>query len=148
MKFTCKTTIDLPRAKVIELFNNPDNLVHWQDGFISFKHLEGQAGQVGTKSLMTYMIKGKPMEITETITVSNLPDELSGLYESTHMDNTMSNYFKVISEDRTEYISKVEYIRFNGFMVKMMAFLFPGIFKKQVQKWMNQFKEFAENADK
>jgi len=31
-------------------------------------------------------------------------------------------------------------------MIKMMAFLMPGMFKKQTQKWLNQFKEFAENV--
>lgn len=29
-------------------------------------------------------------------------------------------------------------------MPKLMAILFPGIFKKQGEKWMRQFKEFAE----
>lgn len=32
----------------------------------------------------------------------------------------------------------------NGIMPKLMAKLFPGMFKKQSQKWMDQFKEFVE----
>lgn len=31
-------------------------------------------------------------------------------------------------------------------MIKLMAKLFPSKFKGQSQKWMNQFKEFAEGT--
>ncbi len=53
-----------------------------------------------------------------------------------HMVNTQTTRFKVIEENKTQYISEVEYTKFNGIMIK---------FKEQNQKWMNQFKEFAEN---
>jgi hypothetical protein len=148
MKFSCKTTINLSRKRVVELFINSENLKHWQDGFISFKQLEEPLRHVGSKSIMRYMIKGKPMDITETITTNKLPEELSGLYESPHMDNTMQNFFNEISSKQTEYISVIEHTRFNGFWVKVMASLFPNMFKKQVQKWMDQFKNLAENTDK
>ena len=50
MKFTCQVDINLPIKKVIELFDNPDNMKHWQDGLVSFKHLSGRPGEVGAKS--------------------------------------------------------------------------------------------------
>ena len=146
MKFTCKTNINLPREQVIKLFNNPDNLVKWQDGFQSFTHLEGTPGEVGSKSLMSYLVNNKSLDITETILVSRLPDEFTGLYECEPMTNTMQNLFHEVSGHETEYVANIEYTQLNGFMVKIMAFLFPGMFKKQVQKWMNQFKDFAENS--
>ena len=30
----------------------------------------------------------------------------------------------------------------------MMALLVPAFFKKQIQKWLDQFKAFAEKAEK
>jgi len=43
------------------------------------------------------------------------------------------------------YKVEIEYTRFNGIMPKIMAFLMPGVFKKQTQKWLDQFKMFTEN---
>lgn len=143
MKFKCQVDINSPVDKVIELFDNPDNLKEWQDGFVSFEHLSGIEGQPGAKSKILYDAGKRRIELIETITVKNLPEEFSGTYEAKEMSNTMKNSFTSI-EGGTRYEAEIEYTRLNGFMVKVMAFLFPGMFKKQVQKWMNQFKEFAE----
>lgn len=144
MKFKCQVDIDLPREKVIELFDSVDNLKHWQDGFISFEHLTGEPGEVGSTARMMYEMNGRPMELIETVTVKNFPDEFSGTYVHKHMTNSMVNKFEWLASDKTRWTAEIEYTQLNGFMIKMMAFLMPGIFKKQTQKWLNQFKAFAE----
>ena len=63
------------------------------------------------------------------------------------MTNTQTTRFLVIGKNKTQYTSEVEYKKFNGFMIKLIAKLFPTKFKEQSQKWMNQFKEFAEKTD-
>ena len=146
MKFTCFVDIDLPVDRVIELFDNPDNLVEWQDGFVSFEHISGTPGQPGAKSKLTYKMGKRNMDLIETINVRNLPEEFSGTYEGKSMLNTMSNRFSEFNTGVTRYEAEVEYLEFRGFMIKVMAFLMPGMFKKQVQKWMNQFKAFAEGV--
>lgn len=145
MKFTCSVTINLPRATVIKLFDNPENLKEWQDGFHSFQPLEGSAGEKGSVAEVTYLMgkSKKKMVITETVLKNNLPDEFIGHYHHEHMSNTMKNTFIDLGQ-QTRYDAEVHYLEFKGFMVKTIAFLFPGMFKKQVQKWLNQFKEFAE----
>ncbi len=146
MKFNCYVEINQPIEKVIELFDNPDNMKHWQDGFVGFEHLSGKAGKVGAKSRITYTFgkKGKTMELIETIKVRNLPYEFSGTYEHKHMTNNMINRFKSLGPDKTRWDAELEYTKLNGFMIKIMAFLMPGMFKKQTQKWLDQFKAFAE----
>jgi len=84
------------------------------------------------------------MELIETIISNNLPDEKKALYVHEHMTNTQTTQFQELSPNQTRYISEVEYTKFNGFMPNLMAKLFPGVFKKQSQKWVNQFKAFAE----
>lgn len=147
MKFTCSVDIDLPRDRVIELFDNEENLNKWQDGFVSFEHLEGEKGKVGAKSKMVYKMgkKGKTFDLIETILVSNFPEEFTGRYEHIHMSNTMQNKFTVLSENKTRWEANIDYIEMKSFMLKVMAFIMPGMFKKQTQKWLNQFKTFAEN---
>ncbi len=144
MKFTCSVEIDLPIKKVIELFDNPENLIEWQDGFVAIERINGIPGELGSKSRLIYMMRNKEMELIETIKVKKLPEEMIGLYEHKHMVNTMTTRFKEISPNKTKYESEIEYTKFNGFVPKLMAFLMPGVFKKQTQKWLNQFKAFAE----
>jgi len=144
MKFNCSVEIDLPRNRVVELFDNPDNMRHWQDGFISFEHYKGEPGQPGAESRIIYEINGREMELIETVLVNNLPDEMSGTYESKMTYNSMKNYFHELNPTKTRWDSEIEYTELRGFMMKIMGKLFPGMFKKQTQKWMDQFKVFAE----
>lgn len=146
MKFVCRVVIDAQIEKVISLFGNKDNLSKWQDGFISLEHLEGTPGTPGAKSRLVYQTRGKQIELIETIIKNELPREFIASYEADTMRNTMKNTFSNIDIHQTEYIAEVEYTKFNGLIPKLMAKLFPGMFKKQTQKWLNQFKEFVENA--
>ena len=144
MEFTCSVTINQPIEKVTELFNNPDNLKEWQDGFVRMEHLIGEPGAVGSQTKLVYLIRGKEMELIETILVNELPFEFTGRYEAKTMVNTMKNTFTPLGDNQTQYDAYLQYTEFNGFIVKAMAFLMPGMFKKQTQKWLNQFKAFAE----
>ena len=145
MKFTCSVTINKPRQQVVDLWQDPENLKHWQDGFVDFKHLEGDPGHIGAVSRMRYKIRNRDLELIETIQHIDLPNEMTAMYESKPMNNTMRNTFSSPSENTTVWTTEIHYTEFNGFMVKLMAKLMPGMFKKQVQKWLNRFKEFAEN---
>ncbi len=144
MKYTCSTEINLPIDKVVVLWEDENNFKYWQDGFKSIELLNGEHNAKGSKSKILFEGKQK-MELIETIISNDLPREKVGLYEHIHMTNTQTTRFVVIDKNTTQYISEVEYLKFNGFMIKLFAKLFPGKFKAQSQKWMNQFKEFAEN---
>ncbi len=144
MKFTCTITIEKPLKRVIQLFDNVANLKEWQDGFVSLKHISGQAGKAGAVSMITINAGKNIIELKETIQVKNLPTQLTALYEHKQMDNTATHRFTALSEHSTLWKSEVEYIRLKGFVPRFMATLFPGVFKKQTQKWLNNFKRFAE----
>lgn len=146
MKYTCTIEINLPINRTVELWEDENNFKNWQDGFESIKLLDGTANTKGAKSKIIFKGKRK-MELVETIIKSDLPKEKTALYEHIHMTNTQTSRFEPINENKTRYISEVEYTKFNGFMIKMMAKLFPNKFKEQSQKWMNQFKEFAEKTN-
>ena len=144
MKFKCEIDINLPREKVIELFDDPDNLSKWQPGLISFSHISGTPGQVGAKSKLVYKMGKREIEMMETITKRNLPDEFDGTYEAKGVFNKVSNRFVQISDSKTKWISENEF-NFNGFM-SLLALFMPGAFKKQSMKYLERFKEFAESS--
>ncbi len=145
MKYTCSVDINLPIDKVVALWDNENNFKEWQDGFESIEHLEGKLNTKGAKSRIIFQGKRR-IELLETIISSNLPQERIALYEHIHMTNTQTTRFKTIGDNKTQFISEVEYTKFNGIMIKLMVIFFPSKFKEQSQKWMNQFKEFSEKT--
>jgi uncharacterized membrane protein len=143
MKYTCDIEINAPLEKVVPLWDDELNYKEWQDGFKQLVILVGKPKTVGAKSKIVFGGKQK-IELIETIIVNNLPQERTALYEHVHMTNTQTSRFKSLGNNKTLYTSEVEYTAFNGFMIKLIAKLFPGKFKAQSQKWMKQFKAFVE----
>ncbi len=142
MKFTCEVVIDRPVADVIRLFDNPDNMSKWQPELVSFTPISGTPGEVGAKSKLIYTMGKRTIGMIETITVRDLPREFSGTYEADGVFNVVKNYFHDQGTS-TKWISENEF-QFKGFM-KVIGFLFPGAFRKTSQKYMDQFKAFAES---
>lgn len=142
MRYDSEITLDVPREKVIAYFDNIDNLKYWQDGLISHKHLEGNPGQTGTKTLLKYELGKRKIEMVETITIRNLPEEFSGTYETKGVWNEVKNFFHEEGK-QTRWVTENEF-QFQGFFMKMMGFLLPGAFKKQSMKYLKDFKSFVE----
>ncbi|MES2567755.1 MAG: SRPBCC family protein [Bacteroidota bacterium] len=144
MKYTTEIEINQPIDKVIALFDNVDNMKKWMVGLQSFEHLSGTPGEVGAKSRLVFKTGKRELEMIETITVKNLPQEFSGVYEAKGVFNSVKNKFMPLPGDRTRYISYQEF-QFKGFM-KLFGLLMPGMFKKQSAKHMQHFKNFAEKS--
>ncbi len=145
MKYTSQIEINLPIDKVIELFDNPDNMSKWMDGLQSFEHLSGEPGQPGAKSKLVFQMGKRTIEMIETITVRELPREFSGIYEAKGVWNSIKNTFEAIDPTKTLYKTENEF-RMQGFM-KIIGFLMPGAFKKQSMKYLIDFKNFAEKQN-
>lgn len=143
MKFSCSIEINLARNRVIELFDNPDNMKKWQDGLVSFEHLEGEPGQVGAKSKLVYQNGKKTFDLYEHITVRNLPDEFSGYYDHVAMRNSMINRFVELDANRTCWTCDLSY-EFKTPAWRFFSLFMKGMFKKQTQKFLDNFKKFAE----
>ncbi len=145
MKYACETVIDRPRDEVVARFDNPENLKHWLLGLESFEPLSGTPGQVGAKSKLVFTKGKRRMEMVETITVRNLPEEFSGTYEMPGVLNLQANRFLALEGGRTKWEADCEF-RFSGWFLKALAFVFPGMFKTETKKYMAAFKKFAETA--
>ena len=100
MKYSVEIEINLPYKRVLELFDSTKNLFKWQPGLISFDHISGTAGEVGAKSKLLYKMGSREIEMIETITVKNLPDEFSRTYEANGVWNEVKNYFQEIDENK------------------------------------------------
>ena len=145
MKYTNEVIIKRSRAEVVRLFDDPENLKKWMKGMQSFEHLSGEAGQPGAKSLLKFDMGKRKMEMIETVTVRNLPDEFSGTYEVKGVFNKIRNLFIEVDENTTRYVTENEF-DFTGFM-KIIGWLFPSAFRKQSQQYLEDFKNFVENSE-
>lgn len=136
--------INKPIALVTQLFTDSNHLKEYQDGFVKKVLQEGQEGESGAISVMYYKYGSRDMILTETIINNNLPDSFEAFYHHKHMDNTMKCSFKELDINLTQYEYEFEYTRINWIMPKLMAILFPSMYRKQGDKWMKQFKDFVE----
>jgi hypothetical protein len=144
MKYLSQILIELPLEKVIEKFDDPDNMKHWQPGLLSFEHVSGEPGKPGAVSRLRYRMGKREIEMTETITLRDLPYRFDGTYEAKGVLNIIKNTFESVDGNRTRWTSENEF-RLKGVM-KLMGWLMPGAFKKQTQTYMTNFKEFAEKG--
>jgi hypothetical protein len=145
LDYKTSVIIDLPRARVIELFDDPANLPKWQRGLESFEHVSGEAGKPGAKSKLVYQMGKRRMEMIETITRRDLPDAFDGTYDVDGVHNIVENRFIEQGPDQTLWESR-NVFEMQGFMMKAMGFLMPGMFKKQSLKYAEDFKAFAERG--
>ncbi len=144
MKYACEVIIDLPRARVVELFDSQENLKQWQPGLQSFEHLSGEPGQPGARSRLVYDERGRRVEMTETIETRNLPDEFTAIFEAKNVWNRSANRFTEVGPNQTRWVNDNEF-RLSGLMWVMGLFM-GGTFRKQTLADMNRFKAFAEGA--
>jgi hypothetical protein len=145
MKFTCTVHIHKSKQEVVDFFVNPDYLKEYQEGFQRKELISGSAWQEGAVSKLYYQQGKRKMELTETVIKNDLPDVFLAEYFHTHTENTMKSMFTSHGADETRYDAEIHYTKFKGVMVNIMVFLFPSFFKKQVQKWLTNFKHFIES---
>lgn len=144
MQYTVEIEIDLPRERVIELFDSVDNVPKWQAGLIKYEPTEGEPGQVGSKAQLAFELGGGAIEVTETITDRNLPEEFNFTYEANDVKNVVTNRFIDVAPDQTKWISECSFT-FSG-MMKIIGGTMKTTFEKRSQKALEDFKAFAETG--
>ncbi len=131
---------------MVDLIDSPDNMKHWQPGFLGMTHISGEQGQEGAKYSMRYKNRGKEMEMIETILKRDFPSEFNATYEAKGVFNRQINKFVEVDENTTKWTTE-SYFEFSTIMMKIMGALMPGAFKKQSMKYLVMFKEWAEGLE-
>lgn len=144
MKYETEITIDLPRARVIELFDDSDNLLRWQFGLQGYEYLDGEPGQPGSRMKLIYKEGESTVELIETIVERDFPYTFAATYEAKNLYNLVRNRFIDEGPDRTRWLTENEF-RFKGVMALVGLFL-KSAFPTQTLRDMNRFKAFAESA--
>lgn len=146
MKYTTEIRINLPRSKVVELFDDPAKLYKWQPGLQSHTHLEGRAGEEGARSELVYEGRKGTLVITETIVCKKPPEQYHMQYRSRGVFNQVENWFMEELPGSTLWRSENTFI-FKGFMVLMAPFMKQAFIHNTMLN-MDRFKLFAEDPGK
>lgn len=144
IRYTVDIDIDLPRDKVVELMDSPESLPKWLRGLELFEPIAGEPGQVGSTSKFVVKSGSRSIEMVETITKRDLPDEFNCTYDTKGVHNIVNNRFVEKGPNQTQWISENEF-QLGGFM-KIIGFFFKGAFPKQSLAHMKDFKAFAEEG--
>lgn len=145
MQINCSIEINKSRAEVVGLFQNRSQHHHWHQGLQSFELLKGKDWEVGTQHHIPFKVGRTKFVLLETITHNNLPSSIQMQVDTLGkgINNTMLNKFTELDSGKTFYEVDVVYT-FTSWPMKLMAKLMPGMFKKQVQKMLEQFKVAIE----
>ncbi|WCO02762.1 SRPBCC family protein [Psychroserpens ponticola] len=145
MLYTTEIIVKVPLDAFVKKMNNIDNKKHWQRGLQSTEHISGNPGDLGSKIKLNYKYDKRDMEIIETITKNDFPNKFCATYKTKGMNNIQKNHFKETEEGFTKWTSTNEFTPLS-FSMRVMLFLMPRAFKKQSLKYMQDFKNFAENG--
>jgi len=145
MKYTCEILIGRPRQEVIDLFDSSENLKKWQPGLLDLTHLEGNPGEVGSRSELIYESRKGDLVMTETITTRKLPEQFHMSYSSRGVYNEVENWFTEKEPGLTLWRTE-NFFRFRGIMMLMIPFMKQAFIHNTMLN-MDRFKVFAENAD-
>ncbi len=144
MKYQTECIIRLPIEEVISIFEDAEQLKHWQRGLKSSTLIKGKNGEVGAKRRLKITLEGREISMIETITFKDLPHEWHGRYTSNGLESMQQNFFSSTADNFTKWVSKSEFV-FSGWMV-LISKVLPGIFKKRSETVMKDFKNYAEKG--
>lgn len=144
MRYGNRILIDLPREATVAKFSDPENLKHWQAGFLGQEPVSGEPGTMGAKSRLRFKQGKRELEMVETILENELPDRYAASYEAPGVHNRVDIRFEEAGPAQTLYFMENEF-RFRGWM-RLIGPLMPGAFKKETQSSLLAFKDFAERG--
>jgi hypothetical protein len=155
MRCTTSIEIALPLEQVAQLLSDPTHLPMWLRGMVVHEPVSGEHGAVGTISRVVLRSGKQTMEVTETITLRE-PADLRALPTGTvvrfereiqgaGMWNAARERLSEVGPERARWESENEY-RFRNPLLRLMALLVPGVFRKQQLQHMEDFKAFAEQG--
>ena len=143
IKYSEEIVINANIDTVIALFDNPYNMQKYMEGIESYKIVEGNIREVGSKAEITVLMGEKKIIMIEKIITNNLPEHKKVTYTADAVINIVTNKFIKVSENKTKFINEQEF-EFKGYM-KIIGFFMPSAFNKQSRVYLKDFKEFAEN---
>jgi uncharacterized membrane protein len=146
MKFTLTTELDRPRHEVWRAFDSVENLKKWQPTLVEYEPLTGTPGRPGATAKLTYRENNRWIHLTETITERRDQEEFAGTYDSGHGTNAITNRFRDLGGNRTEWEMVAEF-KSRGLLMWLMTPVIKGVIRKRLHDDAARFKRKLEAGE-
>jgi hypothetical protein len=141
MKSTITIEINLPQARVAELFSNPGHTTRWMHDIERIEVVSGELGMPGSKYRL--VPKKGSMVFIATVLGRDLPNQVRLSLDSSNVAVSVTGTFKALSPSKTLLVSQ-EVFRFTGLISTIFGFLARFIIRKAHRRHIEAFKAFAE----
>jgi Polyketide cyclase / dehydrase and lipid transport len=141
MKSTITVEINLPQARVAELFSNPRHSTRWMDDVDRIEVVSGELGAPGSQYRL--VPKKGNMVFVATVLVRDLPNECRLRLDSPSVVVSVTGTFQPLTATRTLLVSS-EVFSFKGVTSAIFGFLAQSAIRKAHRRHIEAFKAFAE----
>jgi hypothetical protein len=141
MKSTITLQINLPQARVAELFSNPRNTTRWMHDIDRIEVVSGELGAPGSEYRL--VPKKGNMVFVATVLGRDLPKQSRLRLDSPTIVVSVTGTFQPLSATKTLLVSS-EVFGFKGVVPTIFGFLAWFAIRKAHRRHIEAFKTFAE----
>jgi len=141
VKSVVEIEIHVPRARVADLYADPQQNTKWMDDVERIEPISGELGMPGSKYRL--VAKKGDMVFVATVLARNLPAELHLSLEGRNMTVAVKGLLTALSPTSTR-LTHEQVFSFNGLFSNVLGLLGRRAIKKAQRRHMEAFKHFAE----
>ena len=150
MKVENTVEISKPPSEVYEFMMDEENMSLWIKNFIKLERLEGEEGEVGSTSKLTYNENGRTIEFIEEVTENAIGRTFKAIMRNRNMEIKLSNELFLLSDNNTRLVAISE-IYPQTLLHKILTFFSKrSIIKRQdedLQRLKEAIEELAEDFE-
>lgn len=143
--FKYELIINAPRFKVIQFFDNDDNLEKWQPELLKKKLLKGKNRSKNSKYILAYNLNGKLFELFGKIEGRHFPEVFTESFRRKGIMNWVVHYFSITKDKKTKWLVDNMF----SFKTPIDFVLYYILYHRKLRKikiaHMNNFKAYLES---
>lgn len=125
--------------------NDTRYMKDWQQGYSGTERISGEPLKKGAVAKHTYLERGKPFVMTETIIESNPPKEIDIILEHPTMTFSLKTTLNAEGANATR-VTMENVIQFKAFSFKLLKPLLRGPFQKRQDEDLKRLKSRLEES--
>jgi len=141
--YELEVKVERPRQEVFSIFNDPETMPHWIEGFKSMERLSGEQGRNGATYRMTVLNDGKEISVTQNVVKQIAAESCEYLVTDENMNNKVLITF---TDDGTGTVIRVsKYFKGRKMLSRCMLPLLKSSLYEQDVRQFNMLKAYIEN---
>jgi|SRR5947208_3617425 len=141
MKSVVELDINVPQARLADLFANAENSPRWMDDLDRYEAISGEPGMPGSKYRL--VPKKGAMVFMATVIARDLPVQARVNLDAPNVAVSVTGTFEALSPSTTRLVSE-EVFRFKGPVNKLFGLIAQRAIRAAHRRHMEAFKRFAE----